>query len=187
MTRSLTKKHATVPLVLSLAAFVCLATPARVDAIGVAFCFLVHGKAGDDIEYSTTVKYALMQRATRTEASEAARAEVERTLQAKYAHLIGQSVYEHGEEINGPYCDTWAFASGYWILIQTKFANSSYSFHTVAAGVGTTEDAASANAIKNLGLHNWSWSRKRHGFEGLGTGDSGKGTGDLAIGELAPP
>ena len=108
-------------------------------------------------------------------------------MRGKYAHLIAQSVYEHGEEIGGPRCDTWAFTSGYWTLIQTRFSNSSYSFHTIAAGVGTTEDAASANAVKNLGLHNWSWSPATHGYEGVDTGGSGSGNGDLATGEVEPP
>ena len=67
------------------------------------------------------------------------------------------------------------------------FSNSSYSFHTIVAGVGTTEDAALANAIKNLRLRNWSWSHEQHGYQGLDTGDSGSGTGDLAIGEVDPP
>ena len=187
MNRNVSRKRATVSLILALTACVWLLAPGRADAVGVAFCFLVHGKAGDDVEYLTTVKYALVERATRTEASQAARAEVERTLQSTYAHLIGQSVYEHGEAIDGPYCDAWAFSSGYWTLIQTMFSNSSYSFHTIVAGVGTTEDAALANAIKNLGLRNWSWSHEQHGYQGLDTGGSGSGTGDLAIGEVDPP
>ena len=181
------RKWARVSLVLALTASVWILAPGRADAVGVAFCFLLHGKAGDDVEFRTTVKYALMERASRTEASKAARAEVEQTLQNEYAHLIGQSVYEHGEAIDGPYCDNWAFTSGYWTLIQTEFSNSSYSFHTIVAGVGTTEDAALANAIKNLGLRNWSWSLDEHGYQGLNTGDSGTGTGDLAIGEVDPP
>ncbi len=85
-----------------------------------AYCYLEHSKAGDETEYRTTVKYALMERASRSEAREAAYAEVDATLQQEYAHLIGQSVYEHGEAIDGPDCDTWAFTSGYWTLIETK-------------------------------------------------------------------
>ena len=170
----------------ALSALVWLLAPERADAVGVAFCYLRHGKAGDETEFITTVKWALMERATRTEAQEAARAEVERTLEAEYSHLVEQSVYEHGEEIRGPYCDTWAFSSGYWTLIETKFANSSYTFHSVAAGVGTTEDAALANAIKNLALYNWSWSRKRHGYDGLDAGGAAEGDGELSIGEISP-
>ena len=187
MIRNTSRKCASGSLILAFAACIWLLAPGRADAVGVAFCFLVHGEAGDEVENRTTIKYALVERATRTEASKAARAEVERTLQNEYAHLIDQSVYEHGEAIDGPYCDTWAFSSGYWTLIQTKFSNISYSFHTIVAGVGTTEDAALANAIKNLGLHNWSWSREKHGYQGLDTGGSGSGNGDLAIGEVDPP
>lgn len=164
-----------------------LLAPTRADAVGVAYCYLEHGKAGDDIEYRTTAKYALMVRESRSEARKAAEAEVASTLQQKYAHLIGQSVYEHGESIAGPRCDTWAFTSGYWTLIETKFSNSSYAYHTIVAGVGTTEDAATANAIKNLGLHNWAWSLKSHGYGGLAAGDSGTATGDLAVAEVDHP
>ena len=186
MSGNVSMKRATMSLILGLAACVWILVPGRAEAVGVAFCYLDHGKAGDDIEFRTTVKYALVERASRTEALEAARAEVENTLQSKYAHLKGQSVYEHGEEIDGPSCDSWAFSSGYWTLIQTEFSNSTYAYHTIVAGVGTTEDAALANAIKHLGLHNWSWSDK-HGYQGLETGGSGTGTGDLAIGEVDPP
>ena len=157
-------------MVLPLVACFWLAGAARADAVGVAYCYLAHSKAGDETEYHTTVKYALMVRASRSEAKEAAYAEVDAALQQDYAHLIGQSVYEHGEAIDGPDCDTWAFTSGYWTLIETRFSNSSYTFHTIVAGVGTTEDAATANAIKNLGLHNWSWYEKTHDYQRLSAG-----------------
>ena len=170
-----------------LSAFVVLIAPERADPVGVAFCYLEHLKAGDEVDFITTVKYALIERATRTEALETARANVERTLGEKYSHLVGQSLYEHGEDIDGPHCSTWAFSAGYWTLIQTTFSNSSYAYHEVVAGVGTTEDAALANAIKNLTLRNWSWSRKRHGYEGMDQGAPGGGDGDLAIGEVEPP
>lgn len=160
---------------------------ARADAVGVAYCRLEHGKAGDETEYRTTVKYALMTRESRSEAKAAAYTEVEATLKQKYAHLIGRTVYEHGEEIDGPTCDTWAFSSGYWTLIETKFDNSTYTFHTIVAGVGTTPDAAEANAIKNLRLHNWSWSLDDHGYQGLSSGGSGNASGDLAVSEVDPP
>ena len=75
------------------------------------------------------------------------------TLQSEYGHLIGQSVYQHGEAIDGSYCDTWAFTSGYWTFIQTEF-QLVVLVHSIVAGAGTTEDAALANAIKNLGLRN---------------------------------
>ena len=182
-----TRRPAWPLMVLPLVVWCGLLAPASAEAVGVAFCYLEHGKAGDATEFQTTVKYALMRRDSRSEAKDAAYAEVDRTLQQEYSHLIGQSVYEHGEEIDGPYCDTWAFTSGYWMLIETKFSNSSYTFHTIVAGVGTTVDAAEANAIKNLGLNNWSWSQKRHGYQGLSTGGSGNAHGDLAIGEVAPP
>ena len=107
-------------LLVLVVACVWLLAPAYVNAVGVAFCFIEHGKAGDEVEYLTTAKYALMVRPSRSEAKEAATAEVERTLQQKYAPLIGQSVYEHGESISGPTCDTWAFTSGYWILIRNQ-------------------------------------------------------------------
>ena len=174
-------------MVLPLAACFWLAGAASADAVGVAYCYLEHSKAGDETEYRTTVKYALMERASRSEAKEAAYAEVDADLQQHYAHLIGQSVYEHGEAIDGPDCDTWAFTSGYWTLIETRFSNSSYTFRTIVAGVGTTEDAATANAIKNLGLHNWGWSEKAHGYQGLSAGGSGTAQGELAVGEVAPP
>ena len=169
------------------AACAWLLVPADANAVGIAYCFIEHGKAGDDVEYRTTVKYALMVRDSRSEAKEVALAEVARTLQRKYSHLIGKSVYEHGESIAGPECDTWAFTSGYWTLIETRFSNSSYAFHTIVAGVGTTEATATANAIKNLELHNWSWSQEQHSYAGLEAGSSGNAIGDLAIGDVDPP
>ena len=174
---------AALPLVLCF----WLLAPARSQAIGVAYCFLEHGKAGDETEYRTTVKYALMARESRSEATEAAFADVEATLHQKYGHLIGKTVYEHGESISGPECDTWAFSSGYWTLMETKFADSSYTYHTIVAGVGTTADAAEANAIKNLGLHTWGWSAKEHGYQGLASGGSGNAQGELAVGEVPLP
>ena len=78
MFRNTSRKCVSGSLMLALTACVWLLAPGRADAVGVAFCFLVHGEAGDDIEYVTTVKYALMERASRTEASQAARAEAER-------------------------------------------------------------------------------------------------------------
>ena len=174
-------------MVLPLAACFWLAAAAGADAVGVAYCYLEHGKAGDETEYRTTVKYALMERAPGAKRKRRRTRKSDATLQQDYSHLIGQSVYEHGEAIEGPHCDTWAFASGYWTLIETKFSNSSYTFHTIVAGVGTTEDAATANAIKNLGLHNWGWSEKAHGYQGLSAGGSGSAQGDLAVGEATPP
>ena len=173
--------------VLALVASFWLLGPARAEAVGVAYCYLRHGKAGDETEYRTTVKYALLVRDSRSEAREAAYAEVDGTLQQRYAHLVGKTVYEHGESIAGPRCDTWAFSSGYWTLIETRFDNSTYTFHTIVAGVGTTADAAEANALKNLGLHNWGWSQQEHGYRGLSSGGSGNTSGDLAVGEVAPP
>ena len=174
---------AAVPLVVCL----WLLAPADASAVGVAYCFLEHGKAGDETEYITTVKYALITRDSRSEAKEAAFAEVDATLQQTYSHLIGKSVYEHGESIRGPTCDTWAFSSGYWMLVETKFDNSTYTYHTIVAGVGTTADAAEANALKNLGLRNWNWSAKKHGYQGLASGGSGSAQGDLAVGEVPIP
>ena len=172
---------------ISLVVCFWLLGPARAEAVGVAYCFLEHEKAGDETVYQTTVKYALMVRESRNEAEDAAYAEVDATLQQEYAHLIGKSVYEHGEEIDSPRCDTWAFSSGYWTLIEARFNNSSYTFHWIAAGVGTTPDAAEANAIKNLGLHNWSWSLDTHGYQELSSGGSDNTSGELAIGEVDPP
>ena len=182
---TITKRTALAAIFLVLCLW--LLGPARAEAVGVAYCFLEHEKAGDETVYQTIVKYALMVRESRSEAKDAAYAEVEATLEQEYAHLIGKSVYEHGEEITGPQCDTWAFSSGYWTLIEVKFANSSYTFHWIVAGVGTTPDAAEANAIKNLELHNWSWSLDNHGYDGLSSGGSGNDSGELAIGEVEPP
>ena len=185
--RCTSPKPATVAL-MALPLVVCLwlLAPPRALAVGVAFCYLKHGEAGDETEYRTTVKYALMERESRSEAKKAAYADVEATLQQKYAHLIGKTVYEHGESIDGPECDTWAFSSGYGTLIETKFSNFSYTFHNIVAGVGTTADAATANAIKNLGMHNWGWSLDAHGYQGVSSGGSGT-SGDLAVGEVDPP
>ena len=161
--------------------------PARADAVGVAFCFLVHGKAGDDVEFRTTVKYALVERPSRTEASEAARAEGERTLQNDYAHLTGQSVYEHGEAIAGPYCDTWAFTSGYWtphpdgVLQLVVLVPHDRRWRGDHRGCGAGQcDQEPRFAQLVLGT-------RRSRLPGVDTGDSGSGNGDLAIGEVDPP
>ena len=183
----ISRRCAAVAGAMALTVFAVLLAPARADAVGVAFCYLEHRKAGDEVDSIRTVKYALIERASRTEALESARANVERTLEEKYSHLVGQSLYEHGEDIDGPHCTTWAFSAGYWTLIQTRFSNSSYAYHEVVAGVGTTEEAALANAIKNLALRNWGWSRRKHGYEGIDHGGSGGGDGDLAIGEVESP
>lgn len=182
-----TRRVARALMVVPIVACFWLIGAIHADAVAVAYCYLEQGKASDETEYRTTVKYALMERPSRSEARDAAYAEVDAALQQEFAHLIGRSVYEHGEAIDGPNCDTWAFSSGYWTLIETRFANSSYTYYTIVAGVGTTEDAATANAIKNLGLHNWSWSQREHGYQGLSTGSSGGAQGDLAVGEVAPP
>ena len=186
-TSTRTRRATSALTVLLFVACFWLLGPAYAEAVGVAYCYLTHDKAGDETEYRTTVKYALLVRDSRSEARDAAYAEADGALQQKYAHLIGQTVYEHGESIGGPDCDTWAFTSGYWTLIETRFNNSTYTFHTIVAGVGTTEDAATANAIKNLGLHNWGWSLDTHGYQGLSSGGSGNTSGDLAVGEVDPP
>lgn len=121
-------KRVTVSLIaMSLVACFLLLGPAHAQAVGVAFCFLVHGKAGDETTSRTTLEYALFTGESRTEARSAAYAQVNAALLEKYDNLIGRSAHEHGEGVDGPRCDTWAFSSGYWTLIETKFADSLYT------------------------------------------------------------
>lgn len=164
-------------LVVSLVAWCWLFAPIRADAVGVAYCFLEHGEAGDEHETWTTVKYALAVSESRSEAREAARGRVKEAMQDdKYAGLEDKSVYEHGAAVRGPQCDTWAFQNPHWVLIRASFKYSSYEFDTVVAGVGTEEKKAMADAEKNLKLHNWAWTLSACSFQDrVVKEDSGEG------------
>ena len=147
-------------LTISLVACFWILGPVHAKAVGVAYCFLEHGKANDETISRTTVSYALVAAESRSQALFAAYTMVNATLQEDYKDLIGKSAYQHGEGISSPRCDTWAFSSGYWTLKEVGFEDSLYKYNTIVAGVGSTPDAAKKNATENLRLHNWSWSEE---------------------------
>lgn len=155
---TLTKGVRVTLMTILLVAGISTFLPLRAGAIGVAYCFIEHWEAGDDVEHRRVAKYALLVRESRSEARDAAYHVVNDTLEKDYSELKGKNVYEHGEAVRGPLCDTWAFPVAHWYLVEVEFEHSIYKFHTVVAGVGTTEDSALTNAQKNLGVHNWAWA-----------------------------